>query len=63
MARDNIKAIIERGLKIPAAAVINVQPAPKNSRGNTKVDRKTVVEQPKLRHAVTGHRTLTGTRR
>jgi hypothetical protein len=60
MARDNIKAIIERGIKIPSAKAINSKPAQTKP---AKIDRNAIAEQPRLRTQVHPHRTLRGTRK
>ncbi len=62
MARDHIKLIIEKGLKIPAHKAINSLPSSKNTKKEVKVDRHALFEQPKERKQVIGSKTLRGTR-
>ena len=63
MARDNIKAIIEKGIKIPAAKAINMKPSMKPGKATPKLDRAAIEEKPRLRTQVNPHRTLRGTRK
>ena len=57
MARDQIKAIIERGRQIP----VRKEPTP--SKASTKVDRATLADKPKQGLKVAGHRTMSGLRK
>lgn len=63
MARDNIKAIIEKGAKMPAHKAINSLPNNLQLKKEVKVDRAALAEQPRQRVQVNPHRTLRGTRK
>lgn len=59
MARDEIKAIIERGKQIPD----HKSPITKVTKDTPKVDRTIIIEKPKDRQMVRALRTLRGVRK